>query len=168
MTGARFNRLSDYIKEYNNTYPYYETWRVRSSSDDTNYQEWFKPSDCATYVQKVFCIASQLGAIFNKTYEPKYTYINLISDEPIKLGNKSTVFDSGKNPDLAKDITRFYSDVQAHQSALNLTESIFSILDYVMVDNKFYLYYNSDYWQLPMKPPYVKLTYETIAYDKNC
>ena len=165
MTGTHFNSLSDYIKEYNNTYPFYETWRVRNSTDTKHYQEWFKPCDCATYVQKVFCLASQLGARFNDTYEPKYTFITLISDEPIKLGNKSDVFDSGKDPDLAKDIIKFYLDVQAHQSTMHLIESLLSMLQYVMVEKKFYLFYNNEYWQLPMKEPYVKLSYETVSFN---
>ena len=164
MTGSQFNKLSEYIKNYNQTLPFYETWRVRNTTG-AHYQQWFSPCDCATYVQKVFCQATKLGAKFVDTYTPNYTFITLISGEPLKLGNATEVFESGKNQDLAEDIMKFYSDVQAHQSPLHLVKSILNLLDYVVLNEKFYLYYNGDYWQLPMRYPYVKLTYEPITYD---
>ena len=168
MTGYQFKELSDYIKEYNRTIPFYETWRVRNSTDHKHYKEWFTPSDCASYVQKVFCKAAQHGAQFNKSYVPDYTFITLISDEPIKLGNVSSIFgELGKNADLAQDIMSFYSDVQAHQPTLKFAESLLSLLDYIILKEKFYLYYNGEYWQLPMKPPFVKLTYEPVTF-KYC
>uniref|UniRef100_A0AAY4BAL1 Bis(monoacylglycero)phosphate synthase CLN5 n=1 Tax=Denticeps clupeoides TaxID=299321 RepID=A0AAY4BAL1_9TELE len=43
---------------------------------------------------------------------------------------------------LATDIRNFYSYFQPHQS--------------------FYLFYNFEYWHLPMKPPYIQITYEEV------
>ena len=165
ITGSQFKGLAEYIHDYNQTIPFYETWRVRNSTDNTSYQEWFHACDCATYVQKVFCKAAELGASFSKhVTAPKYTFITLISDEPIKLGD-SSMFEDGKNSELAKDIIQFYSDVQAHQPTMTMIENLLNMLEYVLLKNKFYLYYNGYYWQLPMKYPYVKLTYEPITFD---
>ena len=164
MSGKDFNKLADYIKDYNHTLPFYETWRVRNSSGD-DYQQWFNPCDCATYVQRVFCQAYKLGAKFVDNYTPKYTFITLISDEPVKIGNSSEIFKSDKKKDVAHDIMQFYSYVQAHQPILHFLESLAGLVEYVAFKHKFYLYYNEEYWMLPIKSPFVKLTYEPITFD---
>jgi hypothetical protein len=100
-----------------------------------------------------------LGVKFNHSVKLNYTRINLYSDTPKYLGNASVVF---ANKTLKTDIMKFYSKFQAHVASPLLIEHLISALEEIFIDNKFYFFYNEEYWFLPMKSPHVKLTYEEI------
>ena len=164
MTGAQFNMLAEYVLWDNHTGLFYETWRVRDS-DGPNATLWFTPFDCASYVVRVFNKIYSLGATFlpGKLGE-NYTYITLYSDTPKYLGNDTAIFGENGDKTLASQIMTFYTYFQAHQPTLKFVESLFEIFDYVYLKNEFYLYYNSEYWYLPMKKPHLKLTYEFVPF----
>ena len=148
----------------NRTGLFYETWRVRNSTA-ANFTQWFSPFDCASYVVRVFQQIGSLGGKFlpNKKGE-NYTFITLYSDMPQHLGNLTTIFGDKGNKSVAASLMNFYSYFQAHQPALKFAESLFEIFDYVYVQNEFFLYYNSEYWLLPMKKPHVKLSWEYVPF----
>ena len=165
MSGAEFNNLAQYLKTFNQTFPYYETFRVRNSSDSKHYQQWFGPVDCASYVQKFFCQAAKYGAKFVEDYLPDYTYITLYSNEPKLLGNASQIFGADGDKDLAEDIRAFYSHFRAHQPTLKFVESIIDILDYVLIKKEFYFFFNEQYWLLPMKEPFLKIHNDPVEFE---
>ena len=163
MTGDQFNKLADYIHWDNHTGLFYETWRVRNSSG-SDYIQWFNPFDCASYVVRVFQQIGNLGVNFTTQYKANYTYISLYSDMPLYLGNESSIFGPTGNKSLAAEIMAFYSNFQAHQPVLHFLESLAMAFDDIVLKRTFYLYYNSEYWLLPMKEPFVKLTYEYVPF----
>lgn len=164
ITGAQFANLSIYMKAYNHTLPFYESWRARSSPDPDG-KLWFTPCDCATYVQNVYCQAEKLGAKFYDNYIINYTYITLFCDEPIYLGNASYIFGPQGNKTIADDMMRFYANFQPHQPVLHFLESLLDMYYYIVMEKKFYLFYNEEYWLLPMKSPYIRLSYEKVNYS---
>ena len=164
MTGDQYNKLADYVHWDNTTGLFYETWRVRNSTD-ANYMQWFDPFDCASYVIRMFWEIGKLGANYTST-GANYTFITLYSDMPQYLGNETIIYGPKGNKTLAANLTQFYSNFQAHQPFLHMAESLLRIIDYVLIENEFYLYYNSEYWYLPMKKPHVKLSYEFVPFIK--
>ena len=168
LTGDQFNKLADYIRWDNKTGLFYETWRVLNSTDPASAFEWFVPYDCADYVFRVYNYMATLGAKFTQTYKPMYTFISLISDMPQFLGNETDIFGpTHTNETVAKQLMSFYSNFQPHQSVLNYAEHLLAILDDVVLRKEFYFYYSSSYWYLPMKEPYVHLSYEYVPWSKN-
>ena len=165
MTGSQFNNLSDYIMWDNHTGLFYETWRVRNSTDPDSYTQWFTPYDCASFVIRIFQKIGALGGKFTSK-GANYTFITLYSDTPVHLGNASTIFGntSSEMKKLAADIRQFFSYFQAHQPILHFLESLIEIYYYVFLYDEFYFYYNSEYWRLPMKSPHLKLTYEFVPF----
>lgn len=120
---------------------------------------WFDSFDCASWVLRAFQEFGKLGVKFDQTVKLNYTHINLFSDMPKYLGNQSMVF---ANKTLGKDIMKFYSKFQAHVAGPLLIEHLISALEEILIQNKFYIFYNEEYWFLPMKSPHVKLTYNEI------
>ena len=164
MTGDTFNELADYIHWDNHTGIYYETWRVRNSTGPDNI-EWFTPYDCANYVIRMFqYMGTKLSVKFTETYKANYTFVTLYSDMPQFLGNESAIFANGGNSTLALKLMDFYRNFQAHQTVWHYLEHLLAVIDYVIVEKVFYLYYNSAYWLLPMKTPYMRITYEYVPF----
>lgn len=118
---------------------------------------WFDSFDCASFVLRAFNKLGDLGTVFNQSVHLNYTRINLYSEEPQRLGNFSEI--QATNPVLAENITLFYQQFQSHQSFADLLGHLVEAYDEIFIDNYFYLFYNYEYWYLPMKPPYMKLTY---------
>lgn len=168
MTGEQFNKLADHIHWDNHTGLFYETWRVRNSTGPDYVQDWFLPYDCANYVIRMFqYMGAELGVKFVSGYQVNYTFITLYSDMPVFLGNDSAIFGTPGNATLAAELVDFYSNFQAHQPVLHFLESLVHIVDYMFVKEVFYLYYNSEYWLLHLKEPYVKITYDLVPFVQN-
>lgn len=167
MSGDQFNKLAEYILQDNITGLFYETWRVRNSTEES-FTEWFTPFDCASYVIRVLKKVIDVGGkIISNSKGENYTFITLYSDMPQNLGNVSTIFGPKGNASLASSLNKFYRYFKAHQPILSLIKSLYEIYEYVYVENEFFFYYNSEYWFLPMKSPHVKLTYEFVPYNRT-
>jgi ceroid-lipofuscinosis neuronal protein 5 len=161
ISGDQFNQLMDWIHSDNNTGLYYQTFRIMSSTDPQTAKEWFRPYDCANYPMRLFQQIASMGVKF-EDYLPNYTFFSLIADEPQKLGNASAIFGSGGNASLAAEMRSFYTDFQSHQSFLHFlihfVEAGFDIFE----EGRFYYYFNSEYWFVPIKKPFIHITYEPI------
>lgn len=59
-------------------------------------------------------------------------------------------------------IKRFYYPFKPHLPTKEFLLSLLQIFDAVIVHRQFYLFYNFEYWFLPMKFPFIKITYEEI------
>ncbi|XP_052796114.1 ceroid-lipofuscinosis neuronal protein 5 homolog [Mya arenaria] len=153
ITGAISNQFAEWVEWDNNTAIYYETWTVW---DEPGGQMWFDSFDCASFVIRAFQELANLGTEFNQSVHLNYTRINLYSDKPVYLGNDTVV---KANESLYQNITDFYKKFQSHQSFQDLMTHLIEGYDEVFEDHMFYLYYNFEYWFLPMKQPYMKLTY---------
>lgn len=106
---------------------------------------------------------ADIGTEFNQSVHLNYTRINLYSDTPVYLGNESVV---KKNEDLYNNITNFYQKFQSHQPYKTLLTHLLEAYIEVFKDNTFYLFYNFEYYFLPMKEPYIKLTYYEVPFPK--
>ncbi|KAM4795978.1 bis(monoacylglycero)phosphate synthase CLN5 [Rhinophrynus dorsalis] len=161
ISGAMFNQMSKWLKEDNATGIYYETWAVQESPE-ANSSVWFESYDCASFVLRTYQKLWELGATFDRMIQTNYTRLHLYSGEPTYLGNSTSIFDPHKNKSLALDIQKFYYPYRSHQSWKEILLSIVEIYEKVVLDKVFYLFYNFEYWHLPMKFPYIKITYEEI------
>ena len=161
MTGDQFNKLAAWIHSDNDTGLYYQTFRIRDSTDPVKHKEWFTPYDCANYPMRMFQQMANMGVKFDN-YETNYTFFTLISDMPQKLGNDSAIFGPHGNPSLAAEMRSFYTDFQSHQSFLqfliHFIEAGFDIFE----EGRFYYYFNSEYWHVPIKKPFIHITYEPV------
>ncbi|MEE6470951.1 hypothetical protein FKM82_009124 [Ascaphus truei] len=161
LTGALFNQMAKWLKEDNDTGIYYETWTVQTSPE-VNSSVWFESYDCSKFVLRTYQKLWELGATFNKKIQTNYTRIFLYSGEPKYLGNETSIFGPHGNKSLAADIRKFYFPFRPHQTFKQLLISLLEMCDEVLFDKTFYLFYNFEYWLLPMKFPYIKITYEEI------
>ena len=120
---------------------------------------WFDAFDCASFVLRAFQELANLGTKFNQSVHLNYTRIHLYSDEPQYLGEQSLVL---ANNTLANEIKDFYRKFQSHQNFSELVKHMLEAYSEIFVDNKYYFFYNYEYWFLPMKSPYIKLTYYEV------
>ncbi|PVD35040.1 hypothetical protein C0Q70_06321 [Pomacea canaliculata] len=157
ITGDMFNKFANWTEWDNNTGIVYETWTVRNEPDGPL---WFDSWECATWVLRAFETLGSLGAKFNHSVHLNYTRMNLYSKEPLYLGNASTIFGDPQYKQLAEEILNFYRLFQSHQTLPNLLVSLIEAFTEIVIEGKFYLYYNDAYWLLPMAEPYFGLTYE--------
>ncbi|OWF37244.1 Ceroid-lipofuscinosis neuronal protein 5-like [Mizuhopecten yessoensis] len=159
MTGDQFNTFADWVLKDNRTGLFYETWTVESEPGG---QMWFDAFDCASWVLRAFDQLGVIGAKFDHSVSLNYTRIHLYSSQPIYLGNETEIFGNKSNAALAKDMINFYKDFQSHVSDEKLVLNLLDALLYIMNRDKFYLYYNSAYWLLPMKKPFASLSYDQV------
>ena len=124
---------------------------------------WFDAFDCASFVLRAFQELANLGTKFNESVHLNYTRIHLYSDEPQYLGDMSLV---KSNNTLAAEVIDFYRKFQSHQNFTELLKHMIEAYEEVFEDKKFYFFFNYEYWFLPMKPPYIKLTYLEVPLPK--
>ncbi|CAL8322899.1 unnamed protein product [Merluccius merluccius] len=161
ITGDMFNAMAQWVQQDNHTGIYYETWAVQShpGPDAT---VWFESFDCSQFVHRTYRKLAELGAKLSSRSQTNYTKVYLYSGEPTCLGNDSTIFGQPSMKNLAADIQSFYYTFRPHQSYVDLAFSLAEIYEKVVLHKNFYLYYNSEYWHLPMKPPYMQVIYEEV------
>ncbi|XP_061026780.1 ceroid-lipofuscinosis neuronal protein 5 isoform X2 [Eubalaena glacialis] len=160
ISGDIFNKMAKWVKQDNETGIYYETWTVQASSEK-GAETWFESYDCSKFVLRTYKKLAELGADFKKI-ETNYTRIFLYSGEPTYLGNETSVFGPTGNKTLALAIKRFYYPFKPHLSTKEFLLSLLQIFDAMIIHRQFYLFYNFEYWFLPMKFPFIKITYEEI------
>uniref|UniRef100_A0A8C6XNV0 Bis(monoacylglycero)phosphate synthase CLN5 n=1 Tax=Naja naja TaxID=35670 RepID=A0A8C6XNV0_NAJNA len=158
--GAMFNQMAKWVEYDNETGIYYETWMVKSSPEN-NSRIWFEAYECSKFVQRTYQKLAELGAVFKKI-QTNYTTITLFSGEPVCLGNETTLFGPPGNKSLALAIRNFYLPFKPYHSVKEFFFNLLKILEEVVLDHRFYLFYNLEYWFLPMKYPYMKIAYEEI------
>ncbi|KAK1170066.1 ceroid-lipofuscinosis neuronal protein 5 [Acipenser oxyrinchus oxyrinchus] len=161
MTGAQFNEMAKWIREDNETGIYYETWTVQTDPGP-NPAVWFDSYDCSQFVHRTYRKLADMGVSFTSQLQTNYTRIFLYSGEPSFVGNDTTIFGAAGNKTVASDIKRFYQPFRPPQSTKDFLISLLEIYERVVLEKSFYLYYNYEYWHLPMKPPYIRITYEEI------
>ncbi|TRY68160.1 hypothetical protein DNTS_006159 [Danionella cerebrum] len=162
ISGATFNELADWVQEDNRTGVFYETWAVKSSPGE-NATTWFESYDCSQFVHRAYKKLLELGAqLFSQT-PTKYTKIYLYSAEPLYLGDDA-IFQQTSTKDLATDIRWFYHLFRSHQTKGEMFQSLLEAVEKIVLEKTFYFYYNYQYWKLPMKYPYLNITYEEIAF----
>lgn len=155
-----FNQMAKWVKCDNETGIYYETWIVKDSPEEPAIV-WFESYECSKFVLRTYQKLAELGAIFKKI-ETNYTTITLFSGEPTCLGNETTIFGPHGNKTLAVAIRDFYYPFKPYQSVKEFFVNLLRILDQVVLDHQFYLFYNLEYWFLPMKYPFIRIAYEEI------
>ncbi|KAM9031659.1 bis(monoacylglycero)phosphate synthase CLN5 [Sarcophilus harrisii] len=160
ISGKIFNQMANWVKQDNETGIYYETWTVQSSPGKQS-TTWFESYDCSKFVLRTYKKLAELGANF-KNIQTNYTRIFLYSGEPTYVGNETSIFGPAGNKSLATAIKSFYYPFRPHLSAKEFVLSLVKIFDAVLIHRQFYLFYNFEYWFLPMKYPFIKITYEEI------
>lgn len=150
--------MAEWVKQDNETGIYYETWTVRAGPGQ-GAQTWFESYDCSNFVLRTYKKLAEFGTEFKKI-ETNYTKIFLYSGEPIYLGNETSIFGPKGNKTLALAIKKFYGPFRPYLSTKDFLMNFLKIFDTVIIHRQFYLFYNFEYWFLPMKPPFVKITYE--------
>lgn len=123
---------------------------------------WFNAWECASWVIRALEAMHSFGAKFDKNVHLNYTRMNIYSKEPKLLGNASSIFGDGGDKRLATDILKFYRLFQSHQSLPRLITSLLEAFWETVVDEKFYLFYNEQYWLLDVVKPYFRITYEEV------
>ncbi|XP_072300939.1 bis(monoacylglycero)phosphate synthase CLN5 [Eucyclogobius newberryi] len=161
ISGNQFNDLAQWVQEDNRTGIYYETWTVLSDPNP-NATVWFESYDCSQFVHRTYRKLTELGAKLSSRTQTNYTKIYLYSGEPRYLGNDSAIFDQPALGNLAMDIRKFYNTFRSHQSFVDIVLSLLEAYEKVVLNKSFYLYYNFEYWYLPMKSPYIGITYEEV------
>ncbi|XP_003218725.1 ceroid-lipofuscinosis neuronal protein 5 isoform X1 [Anolis carolinensis] len=160
ISGAVFNEMAKWVKYDNDTGIYYETWAVKDSPE-RNARVWFESYECSKFVLRTYQKLAELGAIFKKI-QTNYTTVTLFSGEPTYLGNETTIFGPHGNKTVAVAIRNFYSPFKPFRSVKEFFVNLLRIVDEVVLGHQFYLFYNLEYWFLPMKYPYMRIAYEEI------
>lgn len=153
--------MAEWVKKDNNTGIFYETWTVQAEASP-NSTVWFESYDCSQFVHRTYRKLAQMGVKLSSATQTNYTKIFLYSGEPTFLGNDSTIFGNSSREGLAVDIREFYYSFRPHQSVKEFILSFFELVEKVLLEKTFYLFYNFEYWHLPMKPPYIQVTYEEV------
>ncbi|XP_018955696.1 ceroid-lipofuscinosis neuronal protein 5 [Cyprinus carpio] len=160
ISGEMFNEMARWVQEDNETGVYYETWTVKSDPGP-NATTWFDSYDCSQFVHRTYKTLLDMGAELSSRTPTYYTKIYLYSGEPLCLGDDS-IFQQSSMKDLATDIKKFYHSFRSHQSIVEMIESLLEAFEKMVLEKTFYFYYNSVYWKLPMKYPYIKIIFEEI------
>ncbi|XP_051016977.1 ceroid-lipofuscinosis neuronal protein 5 [Acomys russatus] len=160
ISGKTFNKMAHWVKQDNETGIYYETWTVQASPGK-GVETWFESYDCSSFVLRTYEKLAEFGTEFKKI-ETNYTRIFLYSGEPTYLGNETSIFGPEGNKTLALVIKKFYDPFKPFLSTKEFMLHLLKIFDSVVIHRQFYLFYNFEYWFLPMKSPFVKITYEEI------
>lgn len=160
ISGEIFNEMARWVQEDNATGVFYETWTVKTDPG-SNATTWFDSYDCSQFVHRTYRKLLELGAVLLSKTQTNYTKIYLYSGEPIYLGDEA-IFQQSSTKGLATDIQKFYHSFRPHQSAWEAIMSLLEAYEKMVLEKTFYLYYNSEYWKLPMKYPYFKIIYEEI------
>ncbi|NP_001269123.2 ceroid-lipofuscinosis neuronal protein 5 precursor [Gallus gallus] len=160
ISGTMFNEMAKWVKYDNETGIYYETWTVQASPDKKSVV-WFDSYECSKFILRTYQKLADLGATFNKI-QTNYTSIILFSGEPIYLGNETSIFGPTGNKTLAAAIRDFYYPFKPHKTVREFFVDLLKIIDRVILNHQFYLFYNLEYWFLPMKFPYLKVVYEEV------
>lgn len=161
ISGSQFNDMAQWVQEDNRTGIYYETWTVRSDPSP-NATVWFESYDCSQFVHRTYRKLVELGAKLSSRTQTNYTKIYLYSGEPTYLGNDSAIFGQPALRNLATDIRKFYYTFRSHQSFVDIALSLLEAYEKVVLNKHFYLYYNFEYWHLPMKYPYIQIIYQEV------
>ncbi|XP_010903987.2 ceroid-lipofuscinosis neuronal protein 5 [Esox lucius] len=161
ISGGQFNEMAKWVQDDNQTGIYYETWTVRSDPSP-NSTLWFDSYDCSQFVHRTYRYLTQQGARLSSRSQTKYTKIYLYSGEPTYLGDDDSIFREPSAKPLAEEIRKFYHPFRPHQSYIDLVLSLVEAYHKVVEEKSFYLYYNFQYWHLPMKYPYVQIMYEEV------
>ncbi|KAM9484113.1 bis(monoacylglycero)phosphate synthase CLN5 [Salvelinus alpinus] len=161
ISGGQFNEMALWVQGDNQTGIYYETWTVRSDPGP-NATVWFDSYDCSQFVHRTYRYLTQQGAKLSSRSQTNYTKIYLYSGEPTYLGDDDSIFREPSAKTLADDIRKFYHPFRPHQSYMDFVLSLAEAYQKVVEEKSFYLYYNFEYWHLPMKSPYVQITYEEV------
>ncbi|KAK6976950.1 ceroid-lipofuscinosis neuronal protein 5 [Biomphalaria glabrata] len=156
INGTIFNQFAMWTELDNNTFPFYETWTVKESRQGVT---WFDPFDCASWVLRAFSKLHEYGATFNTSVHLNYTKAVLYSDQPMCIGNATTVY---QNVTIINSLKKFYSYFQGSQNLAEVLLHLLEYLPYFLMYNNFYLYYNDEYWHLPLKYPYIEITYDEV------
>uniref|UniRef100_A0A669P298 Bis(monoacylglycero)phosphate synthase CLN5 n=1 Tax=Phasianus colchicus TaxID=9054 RepID=A0A669P298_PHACC len=160
ISGTMFNEMAKWVTYDNETGIYYETWTVQASPEKKSIV-WFDSYECSKFILRTYQKLADLGATFNKI-QTNYTSIILFSGEPIYLGNETSIFGPLGNKTLAAAIRDFYYPFKPHKTAREFFVDLLKIIDRVILNHQFYLFYNLEYWFLPMKFPYLKVVYEEV------
>uniref|UniRef100_A0A8C3ACK4 Bis(monoacylglycero)phosphate synthase CLN5 n=1 Tax=Cyclopterus lumpus TaxID=8103 RepID=A0A8C3ACK4_CYCLU len=124
---------------------------------------WFESYDCFQFCPLARTgRLTELGSKLARQIPDQLHKIYLYSGEPAYLGNDSAIFGQPALKNLAVDIRKFYHTFRPHQSLADFAISLLEAYEKVVIEKSFYLYYNFEYWYLPMKPPYVQITYEEV------
>jgi len=157
ISGSVFNNFAKWVETDNNTYPFYETWTVKSANGSV----WFEAFDCASWVIRAFDKLHAFGATFNHSVQLNYTKISLISQEPKHLVDEVDLYKI-KNVISLGRLTAFYSHFQANKDYKVMIENLIKYIEEFVVDQTFFLYYNQAYWELPLVSPFIHLSYENV------
>lgn len=160
INGSIFNEFARWATDDNNTAVYYETWTVYNTDNlnDPSLTMYFDSFDCASWTLRAFEQMYSYGARFDPSVHLNYTRLNLYGYEPILIGDFSRV---ATNSTLLADMIEFYSFFQKPDSR-NFVQQLEHILNEILVRREFYFYYNSMYWFIKLKAPFVKITYYPI------
>eukprot|EP01137_Pigoraptor_chileana_P015472 Opistho-2@71440 len=163
IAGAAFNDFATWARTDNDTGVYYETWTVENPATQ---QRYFDSYDCASFVQRAVGVLHTLGAVFDKSFTPKYTSIVLYAaEEPQLYWNGSLPASGVSAEDLPKlaELVSFYERFDAHQSLAHLLLSLLELAAVdILLEHKFYFYYNSMYFNLRLQRPFVSIRYDAI------
>lgn len=163
ISGKQFSEWTKWLKQDNDTGPYYETWRVAEGAQE-GAQEWFEPFDCASFILRSFKYMKTIGVQFDQSVKLNYTFSTLYSAQPVFLGNEADIFGpKANNQSLAKTLMTWYSDFQPYHK--DLTDWISSVIDIFAdfeIKREFYIYYNKAYWFLSLKDPILRISYEYV------
>ncbi|KAL8189915.1 UNVERIFIED_CONTAM: Ceroid-lipofuscinosis neuronal protein 5 [Gekko kuhli] len=155
-----FNQMSKWVDYDNRTGIYYETWVVKESPEEQA-RVWFEAYECSKFVLRLYQKLADMGAVFKKI-QTNYTTLTVFSGEPVCLGNETSIFGPQGNKTLAMAIRDFYSPFVPSHSVKEFFGNFWRMFDKVILKRQFYLFYNLEYWFLPVKFPFVRIAYEEI------
>lgn len=76
---------------------------------------------------------------------------------------RTDIFGKPGKSDVASALMKFYANFTPMSASLTFAEHLLKIFEYVALEEEFYFYFNEQYWFLPMKSPFAKITYRSIA-----
>ncbi|RUS68897.1 hypothetical protein EGW08_023341 [Elysia chlorotica] len=174
ISGDIFNNFITWSLSDNTTYPFYETWTVMAGPGKNT---WFNPFDCASWVLRAFDAMHDLGAKFDQSVHLNYTKVVLYSQQPILIGNASSIYNDSKTLETLVDFYNYFqkrtmADIVLHMLEFynyfqkrTMADIVLHMLEYLAwfeLHKKFYIFYNAQYWELDMVQPYFQLTYDEV------
>ena len=158
INGTVFNQFANWTLQDNNTYPIYETWTVRERLG--NNTVWFEAFDCASWVIRAFEAMHNYGAEFDTSVQLNYTKVELITATPRYVGNSSNIHE---NEEVYGNLLKFYANFQHYKNPAKMFGDLIKFMEEFLVDDgKFFLFYNENYYELPLQYPFIRFTFDEV------
>jgi hypothetical protein len=150
MTGAQLkNYLKGFVAVVNDTFPYYNVWRVYDNYPGNILIDNF---ECFNFVFNCFLQVRKFGGFIQPNLVLNASFLAAFTSETPQKVNYS-------DPVMKDEIVVFYETLEGKVNDLGILGFIMELVN-VILNGEFFVRSNDEYYKLKLHKPYVELLYQ--------